>query len=338
MRWRLPRLRRAPLQELTPPPALAWPWLETWPEDDWLARALSTMAAVAVALFLLYAGSRTRWRSPVSPRGLLALLATAVRLLVPGGWRRRGVLSSLTFPALIEQLTPASLEAMLRHGAPGLLPVGARVDSVHALQSGGFDGVKGDKHIVAVSYSGAGAAALPPRLFVKLSARGEFAMKMLAAATQTAACEALFYLRLAAEARECGIASPRCYFADFSSAGESCLLLEPLCFGGGGGGGEEGGGEEGGGERVASPPLLPPRHRARDPPSLAEQRAFVQAGGGRAARERASAAPSREPSRNCPAGGRAAQRAAVGPARARLRRHAAQVPTSAMDLSPPPLA
>ncbi|EOD21436.1 hypothetical protein EMIHUDRAFT_458366 [Emiliania huxleyi CCMP1516] len=219
---------RAPLQELTPPPALAWPWLETWQEDDWLAQALSTMAAVAVALFLLYAGSRTRWRSPVSPRGLLALLATAVRLLVPGGWRRRGVLSSLTFPALIEQLTPASLEAMLRHGAPGLLPVGARVESVHALQSGGFDGVKGDKHIVAVSYSGAGAAALPPRLFVKLSARGEFAMKMLAAATQTAACEALFYLRLAAEARECGIASPRCYFADFSSAGESCLLLEPL--------------------------------------------------------------------------------------------------------------
>ena len=121
------------------------------------------------------------------------------------------------------------------------------------------DGVKGEKAIIDVEYSGPTAATLPTTFFAKFSIQKLSAMRLLCETSEVSACEALFYTHLAEECRDV-MSTPRAFFVDYHEvSGEFCLLSELMPFG------------EGKGQGA----LLPLKHRVRDAPSIEEQRMFI---------------------------------------------------------------
>lgn len=226
-----------PLPPPPPPPPALYELILAWAPPLWLCCCACCFALVACVLAWAWrVAERFHWRWPVSPRGLRKLLGTVFRLLVQKRACQLGQLTGLALPIRASDLTgpggAAALDAMLRHG--GHLPAGTRVSAVQLADGPGVtDGVKGDKHVLLVSYAGLSSVpvTLPPppsQLFAKFGiGRRLHPMRVLSDCTETARCEATFYAQVATEAESCGLGSPTCYFADYcQSTGESCLLLE----------------------------------------------------------------------------------------------------------------
>jgi hypothetical protein len=190
------------------------------------------------------------------------LLATALRLLVWKGSRRRGVLTGLRFPIHADELVGEAgarlLTAMLRHG--GHLPDAVSVRSVRNTGASIRDGVKGDKAILLVEYDG--PTDLPRSFFAKFNVQRLGAMRVLVETSEVCKCEAAFYHTIAASEawrEQPPVDVPRSYFVDYNEvSGEFCLLTELLRFGEGA--------------------IAPLKHRIRDDVSLDEQRSLVAAG------------------------------------------------------------
>ena len=178
-----------------------------------------------------------------------------MRLVFCRGRRRPGALTSIAFPTHADDLTPAALTRMLRHG--GHLDERTAVASVRDRLATIRDGVKGDKAIIDVQYEGRPPAGLPSTFFVKFAVSKLSAMRVLCATSEVSECEALFYHELAAE---CPVPTPRCFFVDFTElTADFCLVSELVPFG--------------------TPAVSPLKHRVRDAPKLDELRRLVQMGG-----------------------------------------------------------
>jgi len=214
------------------------------------------ISLLVVALFALW-----RWLSH-------GLLATCARLLLQRGRKRAGVHTGVVFPTCVADLRgrdgAAYVTKMLRHGrgAGRRLPPNVRVTSVvvrdtHAID----DGVKGDKVVIDVRYSG--ATDLPTAFFVKFNIDALSPMRLLVEASDVCKCEAYFYHTLQ---HSVPVRSPEAYFVDYSpSSGEFVLLSEVVQF------------AARGAEAVAGS-VLPLKHRIRDVISEEEQQAFIVAG------------------------------------------------------------
>ena len=100
---------------------------------------------------------------------------------------------------------PALLTKMLQFGQH--LPDGVVVTSVRNLEKKVADGVKGDKAVLEVSYSG--SVELPSRFFLKCNLQKLGAMRLLVATSDVCECEALFYHHLAPEIVDC-LRTPKC--------------------------------------------------------------------------------------------------------------------------------
>lgn len=192
--------------------------------------------------------------SPARP----TLARTIYRLLFNRGRRFRGELTGLRFPVRVASLTGRAgaeeLTRLLRHG--GHLPPGVSIMDVRDTGALISDGVKGEKAILEVDYSG--ACLLPRTFFVKCNLPPFSAMRLLCEASEVTRCEARFYTHLAQSVRDV-LGSPNCYFVDYSEAsGEFLLVSEVVRFGAAG--------------------VLPLKHRIRDTITMDEQRAFVVAG------------------------------------------------------------
>jgi len=161
---------RPPPPPPAPPPSLSETLLASAPPLP--------ICAALLAIFLLLRAVRTanrfQWRAPVSLEGLRLLLRTIFRLLMHKGSRRPGELTGLVFPIQASDLAgpngAAALEALLRHG--GHLPLHAGVATVRVGGSRITDGVKGDKHVLHIEYSGAASGLPPAKLFAKFSLGG----------------------------------------------------------------------------------------------------------------------------------------------------------------------
>jgi len=186
------------------------------------------------------------------------LVRTGLRLVFFRGRRFAGRLTGLVFPIHAGDLTPELLTSMLRHG--GHLDESMSVATVSDRLAQIRDGVKGDKAIIDVTYTGSGPpTALPRTFFVKFGIGKLSAMRLLCAASEVHECEALFYHQLASLAAEAGVRTPSCYFVDYHEvSGEMCLVTELLPFG--------------------SSDVPPLKHRVRDAPLLEEQKLLVRAG------------------------------------------------------------
>jgi len=186
------------------------------------------------------------------------LALSVLQMLCCKGRRRPGKQTGITFPIKLGDLTgsrgPELLTRMLRHG--GHLPSGVTVTSIRDAGVEIRDGVKGDKGVIEVEYSG--PAELPRQFFAKfnLQALSALPMRLMGEVSEVCRCEAWFYQHLAAQAP---IPSPRCYFADVDElSGEFVLLSELVRFGEAG--------------------VLPLKHRVRHETTLEEQRLFITAG------------------------------------------------------------
>lgn len=232
----LRRLLRPPLELApTPRPSLSAAALLSSLSTLSLALAVCSLLFGLLVLKTLHTVREFGRKMPVSVRGLRSLLFTVSRRLLRKGCKRPGELTGLIFPVEASELTGPGggkmLEHLLRQG--GHLPAGVHVQSVHVASGQSItDGVKGDKHVLLIEYTGVlgsvGIKLPPARLFAKFGIGSRLhPMRILSDATSTARCEATFYARICREAERCGLGSPKCYFADYSeSTGESCLLLE----------------------------------------------------------------------------------------------------------------
>ena len=223
-------------------------------DDDWEyhQRSAASLALVAIGVAILLVDVAG---TPAEP----TLARTIYRLLFQRGWRKPGELTGLRFPVNVASLVgpngAAELTALLKHD--GHLPAGVTVS--RSTDTGALirDGVKGEKAILDVEYSG--PCDLPSQLFVKCNLPSLSPMRLLCELSEVAKCEACFYRHLAATASG-ALPSPLCFFADFSEAsGEFLLVSEVVRFGRGN--------------------LLPLKHRIRDAATLEEVRAFCAAGG-----------------------------------------------------------
>lgn len=149
---------------------------------------------------------------------------------------------------------PDYLTSMLQHMKylPQTLSVVAIADTGVKIK----DGVKGDKVIIKVQYSGEVPAYLPSQFFVKFNTPKLSAMRLLVETTDVCRCEALFYRHLS---RGANVGSPKYFFVDYSAiSGEFCLISEVVNFGEG--------------------DVLPQKHRVRDETTMEEQRLFIVTG------------------------------------------------------------
>lgn len=213
-----------------------------------LAAVWMILLLVPLLLALMITWSEAGWAS---------LARTFLRLLVCKGRRARGELTGIRFPIRVTDLTgengPSLLTSMLRDG--GHLPMDVAVKSIWNRNSDIRDGVKGDKAILELHYDG--PTDLPKQVFVKFNLRSFSPMRLLVETTEVCRCEALFYYHLAAKVAN--IATPKCYFVDYSATtGEFVLLSDVVRFG-----------EDG---------VLALKHRIRDAPSVEEQRFFISSG------------------------------------------------------------
>ena len=116
---------------------------------------------------------------------------------------------SETSRAKVEDLTsssgPALLTKMLQCG--NHLPAGVVVTSVRDMQKKVTDGVKGDKAVLEVTYSG--SAQLPSCFFLKCNLQRLGAMRLLVATSDVCLSEALFYHYLAPKLND-SLRTPKC--------------------------------------------------------------------------------------------------------------------------------
>ena len=244
----LPFWRRPP-PPLPPPPPPAAP-------DVFVFAILLIAAAALVAVALCQSAAKKP--GPI---------ATALRLLLWRGSRRKGRLTGLRFPISAAELTckdgVALLTTMLRKF--GHLHDGERIASIHNLGVSITDGVKGDKALLEVEYDPPTIATrLPTRFFVKFNVGHLGPMRVLCETSEVCKCEAHFYHDLChadATAWEATapVQVPRCFFVDYSEpSGEFCLVTELLDFSDGS--------------------VAPLKHRIRDRLTLDEQRLIIEAG------------------------------------------------------------
>ena len=117
-------------------------------------------------------------RQASQPTEKTGLGRTVYRLLFCRGKRLPGVLTGITFPIHAGELTPKKLTAMLRKGGH-LNEYNASVVEVSDRLTRIRDGVKGDKAIIDVKYSGPTPAGLPSTFFVKFSIQKLNPMRLL---------------------------------------------------------------------------------------------------------------------------------------------------------------
>lgn len=195
------------------------------------------------------------WRLSKTPAGLAR---TVLKIFCCKGRSRAGAMTGVVFPVCVADLLgiagPEYLTKMLRHmkHLPQSVSVFAIVDTGIKIK----DGVKGDKVIIKVQYSGRVPAYLPSQFFVKFNTSKLSAMRLLVETTEVCKCEALFYRHLS---KGSSIGSPKYFFVDYSAiSGEFCLVSEVVRFGEGS--------------------VLPQKHRVRDETTFEEQHLFITAG------------------------------------------------------------
>ena len=112
----------------------------------------------------------------------------------------------------MDDLTSPSGAALLTRMllAENHLPDGVVVTSVENLDKKVTDGVKGDKAVLEVKYSG--PCELPSRFFLKCNLQKLGAMRLLVATSDVCWCEAFFYKYLAPETKDC-LRTPKCHEA-----------------------------------------------------------------------------------------------------------------------------